>query len=76
MSKPKFKKLDVGTWGDDSIAPGEDQNVRITVSESYSGMNIRIPIQFVVLSNPAPPFSLCCIAWRTKLTALGARFGN
>lgn len=37
--------LSIGRWGNDTIAPGETKNLRLTVSESYSGINVRIPIQ-------------------------------
>ncbi|MFT5233408.1 MAG: putative deacylase [Candidatus Krumholzibacteriia bacterium] len=34
---------DVGIWGKIKIAPGEERDVKITVSESYSGVDIRVP---------------------------------
>lgn len=34
---------DVGRWGDVEIAPGEEAEVRIVVSESYTGSDISIP---------------------------------
>lgn len=40
-----MEKLTVGRWDGEDIAPGETKNIRLTVSESYSGMNVRIPIQ-------------------------------
>ncbi|MEZ6134942.1 MAG: M14 family metallopeptidase [Pirellulaceae bacterium] len=48
MSKARQKtyaKRSVDTWGNEHIAPGETKNIKLTVSESYSGMNVRIPIQ-------------------------------
>ncbi|QDV22117.1 succinylglutamate desuccinylase/aspartoacylase family protein [Aureliella helgolandensis] len=39
------KKKSIATWDEGDIAPGETRNFRLTVSESYSGMNVRIPIQ-------------------------------
>lgn len=34
----------IGEWQGESIQPGESRNVKLTVGESYSGMNVRIPI--------------------------------
>lgn len=31
-------------WGDVTVSPGESRKLRIAVSESYSGMTIRIPV--------------------------------
>ncbi len=35
----------VANWDGDEIPPGQTKNVKLTISESYSGMNVRIPIQ-------------------------------
>ncbi len=32
------------TWYDETIAPGQDRAVQLAVSESYSGMTVRIPV--------------------------------
>ncbi len=40
-----FEKKPVGTWGDEHVGLGETKNIKLTISESYSGMNVRIPIQ-------------------------------
>lgn len=39
------QKRNIAEWEGEYIAPGETRNLRLTVSESYSGMNVRIPIQ-------------------------------
>lgn len=36
--------LETGTWGGTPVAPGESSDVSITVSESYAGMDIKIPM--------------------------------
>ena len=38
------KRKDVGVWGKIQIAPGEERRVRITLTESYFGTEIRIPV--------------------------------
>jgi predicted deacylase len=48
------KKRDVGKWGVEEIAPGETRNLKLTVSESYSGMNVRIPIQICRAKQDGP----------------------
>ncbi|MEQ8745810.1 succinylglutamate desuccinylase/aspartoacylase family protein [Pyruvatibacter sp.] len=35
---------DPGRWGGVEVGPGEAREVRITVSESYSGVDVRIPV--------------------------------
>ncbi len=40
-----MKSTSVGTWGEQRIELGQTKNIRLTVSESYSGMEVRIPIQ-------------------------------
>ncbi|MDB4439952.1 succinylglutamate desuccinylase/aspartoacylase family protein [Planctomicrobium sp.] len=39
------EKLRAEQWGDVTIAPGESRDVEVSFSESYSGMNLTIPIQ-------------------------------
>ncbi|MEZ6082266.1 MAG: succinate dehydrogenase, partial [Pirellulaceae bacterium] len=54
MPQPRPDRPNVGQWEGESIAPGETRNFRLTVSESYSGMNVRIPIQVVRSMQPGP----------------------
>lgn len=54
MSQLRPDRLNVGQWEGESIAPGETRDFRLTVSESYSGMNVRIPIQVVRSTQPGP----------------------
>ena len=35
---------DIGIWGKTRIAPGESADVTIAISESYAGMDIKIPV--------------------------------
>lgn len=43
MAEPLQRKP-IGKWNDQTIAPGESRDVKLAVSESYSGMTVRIPI--------------------------------
>lgn len=45
---------DIGRWGDVSIDPGEQREVRLTLSESYSGADIRIPVYVWRGEEPGP----------------------
>lgn len=54
MSELRADRPNVGVWEGEQIAPGETRNFRLTVSESYSGMNVRIPIQVVRALEPGP----------------------
>ncbi len=40
-----YERKPIGLWGSDQIGLGETKNIKLTISESYSGMNVRIPIQ-------------------------------
>ncbi|MGD9853970.1 MAG: succinylglutamate desuccinylase/aspartoacylase family protein [Planctomycetaceae bacterium] len=45
MAKPsKLEQKPIGNWNGQKIAPGESRDVKLSVSESYSGLNVRIPI--------------------------------
>ncbi len=43
-NRPDPPKLDPSRWGGKTVAPGEGQAVQITVSESYSGARVRLPV--------------------------------
>ncbi|MBX3438125.1 MAG: succinylglutamate desuccinylase/aspartoacylase family protein [Planctomycetaceae bacterium] len=45
MPKPFIlERKPVGNWNGQKIGPGESRDVKLSVSESYSGLNVRIPI--------------------------------
>lgn len=52
--KVRGPRLDVGQWEGEPIAPGETRNLKLTIGESYSGMNVRIPIQVSRAEQPGP----------------------
>ncbi len=47
-------KPDVGVWGKTVIEPGEMREVKVTIAEAYSGMDIRIPVQVWRGAEPGP----------------------
>jgi predicted deacylase len=49
-----FERLDVGDWDGIKIAPGEEREVRVLVSESYSGVDISIPVYVWRGPEPGP----------------------
>ena len=50
----KLDRLDIGKWGKTSVAPGERRNIDLAISESYSGLDIRIPIHVWRAKRPGP----------------------
>ncbi len=54
MSDGKPDRPDVGDWDGELIALGETRNIKLTIGESYSGMNVRIPIQVCRAEQPGP----------------------
>lgn len=44
----------VDQWQEVSIAPGQTRNMLLTIGESYSGMNVRIPLQVSRGLQPGP----------------------
>ena len=59
-------------WGKDSIAPGETKNIRVTVSESYSGMNVRIPVQIQRASVDGPTVFVTAALHGDEINGTGA----
>jgi predicted deacylase len=47
-------QIDPWTWGSVTVAPGQRKEVRILVSESYSGADIKIPLLVWRGENPGP----------------------
>lgn len=59
-------------WGKDSIAPGETKNIRVTVSESYSGMNVRIPVQIQRAAAEGPTVFVTAALHGDEINGTGA----
>lgn len=54
MELPDQDKPDIGVWDGQTILPGETRNLNLTIGESYSGMNVRIPVQVCRATQPGP----------------------
>ncbi len=66
------ERLDVGTWGRQTVAPGERRNVELLVSESYSGTNIKIPIHVRRAHRPGPTVFVTAAVHGDELNGTGA----
>ena len=54
MPTKRAKKPDIGRWGQVRIAPGASAEVEITISESYSGMVLAVPVFVRRGTEPGP----------------------
>lgn len=50
----RTRRPDVGRWNGERIAPGDNAEVHITISESYSGMSLDIPVYVRRGAAPGP----------------------
>ena len=71
-NRKTIEKRDVGTWGEETIAPGETKNIKLTTSESYSGMNVRIPIQVRRASEVGPTVFVTAALHGDEINGTGA----
>ncbi len=54
MGQADRSKLAVDQWDDERIQPGEIRNIKLTIGQSYSGMNVRIPLQVCRAAQDGP----------------------
>ncbi len=64
--------LTIDRWGDVTIAPGETKDVEVRFSESYSGMNLTIPIQIHRGREPGPNVFVTAAVHGDELNGTGA----
>ena len=62
----------IGDWGETHIAPGEDADVSITVSESYAGMDINIPLHIRRAKQPGPAVFVTAAVHGDEINGTGA----
>ncbi len=74
MTKKKrnFVKQPVDAWAGESILPGQTKNVELTISESYSGMQVRIPIQVRRAAQPGPTVFVTAALHGDEINGTGA----
>jgi predicted deacylase len=65
-------KKDVGQWGKVTIAPGERREVKIAVSESYSGADVKIPVMVWRGAEAGPTVFVTAAVHGDELNGAGA----
>lgn len=70
-----MKKLEpkpVGDWNGQQIAPGESRDVKLAISESYSGMTVKIPIHVRRAKQPGPTLFVTAALHGDEINGTGA----
>lgn len=62
----------VGDWNGQHIAPGEARDIKLAISESYSGMTVRIPIHVRRSHNPGPTVFVTAALHGDEINGTGA----
>lgn len=68
--KARIKKP-VEIWGDQRIRPGESRDIQLPVSQSYSGMEARIPIHVTRAEPPGPVVSITAALHGDEINGTG-----
>ncbi len=72
MSSDDHAPKDIGAWGSVNIAPGENADVSITVSESYAGMDIKIPVHIRRAKKDGPVVFVSAAVHGDEINGTGA----
>ncbi|XAL98826.1 M14 family metallopeptidase [Phycisphaeraceae bacterium D3-23] len=70
--KPNNTPTDIGQWADRHIPPGDSADVAITVSESYAGMDIDIPLHIRRAKKPGPAVFVSAAVHGDEINGTGA----
>ena len=62
----------VGVWQGERIEPGESRDIQLAVSESYSGMDVRIPIHVRRAAEPGPTVFVSAALHGNEINGTGA----
>lgn len=65
------ERPDIGTWGQVRIPPGTDREVKIVLSETYSGADIRIPVHVIRGAEPGPTVFLTAAVHGDEINGTG-----
>ena len=65
------RRRDVGDWGRVKVAPGERAEVRVVVSESYSGADISIPVHVWRGAEPGPTLMVTAAVHGDEINGTG-----
>ena len=71
MDGPPRRKKPVDLWGDERIRPGESRDIHLTVSESSSGMQARVPIHVSRAEPPGPVVSITAALHGDEINGTG-----
>ncbi|MCA9125613.1 MAG: succinylglutamate desuccinylase/aspartoacylase family protein [Planctomycetales bacterium] len=67
-----YLKKPISTWGEEEIALGTTKNIKLTISESYSGMHVRIPIQIRRAEQEGPVVFITAALHGDEINGTGA----
>jgi len=67
-----LQRKDVGAWGETRIAPGEGREVQITLTESFSGMDVRVPLYVWRAAEPGPTVFVTAAVHGDEINGTGA----
>lgn len=70
MNENEIRTVDV--WQGETIEPGESRDIQLSVSESYSGMNVRIPINVRRAVEPGPTVFVSAALHGNEINGTGA----
>ncbi|MFT5328539.1 MAG: putative deacylase [Planctomycetaceae bacterium] len=62
----------IDEWNGEAIAPGESRDVTLAVSESYSGMNVEIPLRIQRAVEPGPVVFVTAALHGDEINGTGA----
>jgi len=60
------------TWNGELISPGETRDVNLAISESYSGMTVRVPLQVRRAKEPGPTVFVTAALHGDEINGTGA----
>ncbi|MCL7927109.1 MAG: succinylglutamate desuccinylase/aspartoacylase family protein [marine benthic group bacterium] len=68
---PRKTRKDVGAWPGRKIRPGESADLKLTVSKSYSGTSIRVPVHVWRGKKPGPAVFIAAAVHGDELNGTG-----
>ena len=70
------KRKPISEWLGEEIPPGETRSVELPISESYSSMTVRIPIQIRRAQHDGPVVFLTAIVTKEDTDSMGSQVGG
>jgi hypothetical protein len=72
MNDSRRPRKPIDVWNGEPIPPGESRDVKLAVSESYSGMTVRIPIHIRRAAEPGPVVFVTAALHGDEINGTGA----